>query len=106
MDAVAGDAGEGSWVAPLGEPAQKLRVELASSAGAGDGRCRHTGLGRPLEGGQAPRWLPTREADDLIISLEDEPFLGGAERTDAGSDLTKGRDVDFPTDGCVLALGR
>jgi hypothetical protein len=58
-----------------------------------------------LEGGQALQWLPIREADDLIISLEDEPFLGGAERTGAGSDLTKGRDVDFPTDGCVLDVG-
>jgi hypothetical protein len=38
-----------------------------------------------MEGGQAFRWLPIREADDLIISLEDEPFLGGAERTDASS---------------------
>jgi hypothetical protein len=28
------DAGEGLPVAPLGEPAQELRVELASSAGA------------------------------------------------------------------------
>jgi len=58
-----------------------------------------------LEGGQALQWLPMREADDLIISLEDEPFLGGAERTDAGSDLTNGRDVDVPTDGCVLDAG-
>ena len=41
----------------------------------------------------------------MIISLEDEPFLGDAERTDAGSDLTKGRDVDVPTDGCVLDAG-
>jgi hypothetical protein len=39
----------------------------------------------PLEGGQALQWLPIREADDLIISLEDEPFLGGAERGDAGT---------------------
>jgi hypothetical protein len=30
-----GDAGEGLSVAPRGEPAQELRVELASSAGAG-----------------------------------------------------------------------
>ena len=29
-----GDAGEGLSVAPLGEPAQQLRVELSSSAGA------------------------------------------------------------------------
>jgi len=28
-----GDAGEGLSVAPLGEPAQQLRVELSSSAG-------------------------------------------------------------------------
>jgi len=58
-----------------------------------------------LEGGKALQWLPVREADDLIISLEDEPFSGGAERTDAGSDLVIGRDVDFPTDGCVLDVG-
>ncbi|MGB7867445.1 MAG: hypothetical protein WBM01_04020 [Mycobacterium sp.] len=48
------------------------------------------------------RWKAARR---LIISLEDEPFLGDAERTDAGSDLTKGRDVDVPTDGCVLDAG-
>jgi hypothetical protein len=71
----------------------------------GDGRCRHTSLGRPLEGGQALQSPPIREADDLIISFEDEPFLGDAERTDAGSDLTKGRDVDVPTEGCVLDAG-
>jgi hypothetical protein len=58
-----------------------------------------------LEGGRALQWLPIREADDLIISLVDEPLLGGGERADAGSDLTKGRDVDFPTDGCVLDVG-
>jgi hypothetical protein len=34
MDALLGDAGEGLPVAPLGEPAQELRVELAYSAGA------------------------------------------------------------------------
>ena len=38
-----------------------------------------------MEGGQALQWLPMREADDLVISLEDEPFLGDAERTDAGA---------------------
>ena len=42
-----------------------------------------------MEGRQALQGLLMREADDLIISLEDEPFLGDAERTDAGSDLTK-----------------
>ena len=34
MDALLGDAGEGLPVAPLGEPAQELHVELGSSAGA------------------------------------------------------------------------
>lgn len=71
----------------------------------GDVDIPDTGLGRPLEGGQALRWLPVPEAADLIISLEDEPFLGGADRIDAGSDVTKGRDVDFPTDGSVLDVG-
>jgi hypothetical protein len=32
-----GDAGEGMPIAPLGEPAQELRVEVASSAGAAMG---------------------------------------------------------------------
>jgi hypothetical protein len=58
-----------------------------------------------LEGGQALQRLPIREADDLVILLEDEPIVGGAEPIDARSHLTKGRDVDFPTDGCVLDVG-
>jgi hypothetical protein len=84
-----GDAGEGLRGAPLGEPAQQLRCSARLLRRRGDGRCRHTGLGRPSEGGQALQWLPIREADDLIISVEDEPFLGAAERTD----------------GCVLDVG-
>jgi hypothetical protein len=52
-----GDAGEGLPVAPLGEPAQQLRVELASSAGAVMVDVDiDTGLSPRLEGGQA--WLP------------------------------------------------
>jgi hypothetical protein len=53
-----------------------------------------TGLGRPLEGGQALQWLPIRKADDLIISLEDEPFVGGTKPIDARSHFGNGRDVD------------
>ena len=34
-----------------------------------------------------------READDLIISLEDEPFLGDAERTDAGRGHARRRHI-------------
>jgi hypothetical protein len=87
----------------LGEPAQQLRVELASSAGAVMVDVDiDTGLSRPLEGGQALQWLPIRKADDLVISLEDEPIVGGAEPIDARSHLISGRDVDFPTDRCVL----
>ena len=72
-----GDAGEGLPVAALGEPAQQLRVELASSAGAVMVDVDiDTGLSRPLEGGQALQWLPIRKADDLVISLEDEPIVG------------------------------
>jgi hypothetical protein len=41
------------------------------------------GLSRPLEGSQPLHWLPIRKADDLIISFEDEPFVGGAEPVDA-----------------------
>jgi hypothetical protein len=58
-----------------------------------------------LEGGQALQWLPIRKADDLVISLEDEPIVGGAKPTDARSHLISGRDVDFPTDRCVLDVG-
>jgi hypothetical protein len=46
-----------------------------------------------------------RKADDLVILLEDEPIVGGAEPIDARSHLVNGRDVDFPTDGCVLDVG-
>ena len=54
-----GDTGEGLPVAALGEPAQQLRVELASSAGAVMVDVDiDTGLSRPLEGGQALQWLP------------------------------------------------
>jgi hypothetical protein len=101
-----GDAGEGLPVAALGEPAQQSRLELASSAGAMMVDVDiDTGLGRPLEGGQALQWLPIRKADDPINSLEDEPFVGSAEPTDARSHLSSGRDVDFPTDRCVLDEG-
>jgi hypothetical protein len=87
MKAVAGlvglsDAGEGLPVAALGEPAQQLRVELASSAGAVMVVVHiDTGLSRPLEGNQTLQWLPIRKADDLVTSLEYEPFVGGAEPT-------------------------
>jgi hypothetical protein len=38
-----------------------------------------------------------RAADDLIISLENEPFVGGAERTDAGSGPPKvGTSISQP----------
>jgi hypothetical protein len=80
-----GDAGEGLPIAPLGEPAQQeLRVCGRVLRRRGDGRCRHAGLGRPLEGGQALQWLPIREADNLIVSLEDGRVLGGVERHRCG----------------------
>jgi hypothetical protein len=87
------------WVAaPLGEPSQQLRVELASSASAVMVDVDiDTGLGRPLEGSQALQRLPTRKTDALIISLEDEPFVGGAKPIDTRSHVGNGRDVDFPT---------
>jgi hypothetical protein len=98
--------GEGLPVAALGEPAQQLRVELASSAGAVMVVVHiDTGLSRPLERNQTLQWLPISKADDLVTSLEYEPFVGGAEPTDARSHLTNGRDVDFPTDRCVLDVG-
>jgi hypothetical protein len=95
------------WVAaPLGEPSQQLRVELASSASAVMVDVDiDTGLGRPLEGSQALQRLPTRKTDALIISLEDEPFVGGAKPIDARSHVGNGRDVDFPTDRCGLDIG-
>jgi hypothetical protein len=77
-----GDPTEGLPVAPLGELAQQLRVERASSAGAVTG--------------------------DVGISVsvaQGESSLSGAGRTDAVDDLTRGRGLDFPTDGCVLDVG-
>jgi hypothetical protein len=38
-----------------------------------------TGLSRPLEGRELLQWLAIRNANDLSISLEDEPLVGGAE---------------------------
>ena len=76
MKAVAGvvglsDAGEGLPAPALGEPAQQLRVELTSCAGAVMVDVDiDTGLSRPLEGSQALQWLPIRNADDLIIPLK------------------------------------
>ncbi len=46
-----------------------------------------------------------RKADDLVILLEDEPIVGGAEPIDARSHLVNGRDVDLPTDRRVLDVG-
>jgi len=111
MKAVAGlvrlsDAGEGLPIAALGKPPQHLRVELASCAVAVMAVVHiDTGLSRPLEGNQTLQWLPIRKADDLVTSLEDEPFVGGAKPIDARSHLTNGRDVDLPTDGGVLDVG-
>jgi hypothetical protein len=45
------------------------------------------------------------QADDLVILLEDEPIVGGAEPIDARSHLVNGRDIDFPTDRRVLDVG-
>ena len=111
MKAVAGlvrlsDAGEGLPIAALGKPPQHLRVELASCAVAVMAVVHiDTGLSRPLEGNQTLQWLPIRKADDLVTSLEDEPFVGGAKPTDARSHFGDGRDVEFPTDRCVLDVG-
>jgi hypothetical protein len=83
-----------------------MRGELAASAGAVMVDIEiDTGLSRPLEGCQALQWPTIRKADDLIISLEYEPFVGGAEPTDARGHLTNGRDIDFPADRCVLDVG-
>jgi hypothetical protein len=74
------DAGEGLPIASLGEPAQQLRVELASSARAVMVDVDiDTSLGRPLEGSQARQRLPIRKTDDMVISLEDKPFVGWRE---------------------------
>ena len=94
MKAVAGlvglsDAGEGLPVAAFGETAQQLRIELASSARAVMVDVDiDTGLSRPLESNQTLQWLPIRKANDLSVSLEDEPLVGGAEPIDARSHLT------------------
>jgi hypothetical protein len=49
-----------------------------------------------LEGGQALQWLPVGEADDLIITFEDEPFVGATEPIDARSHLVNGSGRRFP----------
>ena len=54
---------------------------------------------------QALQRLPIRKTDDLIISLEDEPFVGGAKPIDARSHVGNSRDVDLPTDGGVQDTG-
>ena len=95
-------------IAALGEPPQQLRVQIASRAGAVMvGIDIDTGLSRPLEGRELLQWLPIRKANDLSVSLEDEPLVGGAEPIDARSHLTNGWswDVDLPTDGGVLDVG-
>jgi hypothetical protein len=61
-----GDAGDGLPVGALGESMQQLTKKVRVLRRRGDGRCPHTSLGRPLEGGQALQGLPMREADDLI----------------------------------------
>ena len=49
--------------------------------------------------------LPMRKTDDLTISLEDEPFVGGAKPINTRSHVGDGRDVDSPTDHCGLDIG-
>jgi hypothetical protein len=92
-----GDAGEGLPVAALGESTQQLTKKFASCA------CAvmvdidiDTGFRRPSEGGEALQWLPAGEADDLIITFEDEPFVGATEPIDARSHLVNGRGRRFP----------
>jgi hypothetical protein len=89
---------------PLGEPAQGLRVEVASSAGAAMGD-----VDMPVP---VARWTAARrfsgcpcKTDDLIVSLEDEPVLGGAEPHRCGQRSHQRSGVDFATDGCVLQVG-
>jgi hypothetical protein len=91
-------------IGTLGEAPQQLCVELASGAVMVDVDA-DTGLSRPLEGCQALQWLPIRQANDLSVSLEYEPLVGGAEPTDARRRLTHGRYVDFPADCRVLDVG-
>jgi hypothetical protein len=61
-----------------------------------ESRCRDAREGLPVAPLSEPGQRPYAEADDLIISLVDEPFVDGAERTDAGSDLTNDRGRPFP----------
>ena len=63
-------------IAALGEPPQQLREQIASRAGAVMvGIDIDTGLSRPLEGRELLQWLPIRKANDLSVSLEDEPLV-------------------------------
>jgi hypothetical protein len=55
---------------------------------------------------QPLHWLPVRKADDLIISFEDEPFVGGAEPVDARRHLSNGRDVDSQLIAVFRTYGR
>ena len=74
---------------------------VAGLVGLGD-----TGEGLPVAAlGEPAQQLPIRKTDGLIISLEDESFVGGAKPIDARSHLTNGWDVDLPTDGGVLDVG-
>jgi hypothetical protein len=92
-------------VAALGEPPQQLHVELASYAGAVMVAVDiATGLSRPLESGHALQSLPIRKADDLFISLEYEPFVGGAEPIDARSHLIESRDVELQRTAAAAGL--
>jgi hypothetical protein len=99
-------------VAPLGEPARQLPVELASSAGAVMGD-----VDIPVS---VAYWKAAGRFNGCPSSLVDESLLGGGERADAGSDLTTRRHhvlqpvaghcslaCDcFPTDGLWCPSGR
>jgi hypothetical protein len=77
-----------------------LEPEGSMKAVAGD-----VGEGLPVAPLSEPAQRPYAEADDLIISLEDEPFgMARSAPMRAAISPTIG-DVDFPTDGCVLDVG-
>src|ERR1700759_5359860 len=65
----------------------------------------HTDLDRPLVGRNAIKRVPIGEADDLIFTFEDEPFVSGTSGADTGGHLPHTRDFDFPTDRRVLDVG-
>jgi hypothetical protein len=74
-----------------------LRVELRAAASAVIvGVSTDPGLSRPPECRQPLQRLCVSEADDLIITFEDEPFVGDAEPGEYGQPSRPPPGLRFP----------